>query len=284
MFVTEMCEEDLMHDRIYLQKKHLQKKKVFLIFVGVVFMFATALAGCQKQEVIASPPDESGSSASKAVAAPTVEAPSAPIAGKDAPAAAETRTATKRVRDLLAKQGLKVKSMNYLYQDPQNTPEKDEVFVKGNKLKIKLAQLDHVVNDVYVDTIYIDRAAGEAAGYCEKKIYRCRDPNTPHAVAYEKYNKKTPVDWIKGVAYAEEVGSETMDNRDVLVVEYKEKDAQVKMWIDTFYGVPLKIEVMQGSKVDTSIFEDISFNSVDDSSLVHADVSDKYAVGKIDNT
>ncbi|MBI5061565.1 MAG: hypothetical protein HZB67_04605 [Candidatus Aenigmarchaeota archaeon] len=216
------------------------------------------------------------------ISAPTRESPE--ISSKvQPPAQAEMRTPTKHVRDLLAKQGLKVKSMIFMYQDPQNKPEKDQYFIKGEKIKISLAQLDHISDNIYVTTIYLDRSTQEAIGYCEAKMYRCKDPNKPFPVPFSKYERKTPVDWIAGVTYAEEVSSERIDDREVAVLQFEEDGSAVKMWLDTFFGVPLKIQVMKsGSIVDEYIFEDIAFNSVTDDQLVHKTFENGYAVSKID--
>ncbi|MBI4738646.1 hypothetical protein HY772_03655 [Candidatus Woesearchaeota archaeon] len=256
--------------------------RAFLVGLVLFFLLAVVvLAGCQRQELVQSPSVPVAKTPPKAVSAPTEES-SAMASKVSTLSQGETRTPTKRVRDLLAKQGLKVKSMIFMYQDPQNKPEKDRYFIKGEKMKIALAQLDHITDNIYVNTIYLDLSTQEAVGYCEAKMYRCKDPNKPFPVPLSKYERKTPVDWITGITYAEEIGSETIDNRGVTILQFEDDGSTVKMWLDVFFGVPLKIQVANGTIVDEYIFEDISFNSVTDDQLVHKTFENGYAVSKID--
>ena len=48
------------------------------------------------------------------------------------------------------------------------------------------------------------------------------------------------------------------------------------MWVDEYYGVPVRVEVRSGGVKSEYIFEDIGFNAVDDSDLEHAFVTQSY--------
>jgi hypothetical protein len=257
-------------------------KRNFLFDVSLVLVMVAilAVAGCQTQEVVPSKPASSTPVVTKAPSSPVEEDSSSSSASYVDDSYEEeevdTRVPTKKVRDILAKQGDKVTSMSYLYQDPSNKPEKDEVYVKGSKVKIALAQLDHVEDDLYIDHVYIDKSTQTALGYCEDIIYRCKDPNKAFPVSYEKYARKNPVEWIDGVTYAEEVGSEMFDDRMMMVLQFEKGGNNIKMWVDTYYGVPLKIEVGSGADVDTYLFSRIAFNSVTDDQLTHPKIELKY--------
>ena len=95
-------------------------------------------------------------------------------------------------------------------------------------------------------------------------------------VNLKKYYRKTPIDWIESVTYAEKVAEEQMQQRNVWQLKYTEDGKTVTMWVDEYYGVPLKIKVKEGGAVNEYIFEDIAFNSVDDSDLEHNLVTEAY--------
>jgi hypothetical protein len=163
-----------------------------------------------------------------------------------------------------------------MYQDQTIHPEEWETWVKGNRMHVKLREMDNIRGDVYVDNIFLNTATKDAEGYCERSVYRCADPNSPVDVQFKKYYRKTPFEWIQEVTYAEKVAEEQMQQRNVWKIEYTEGDAKTTMWVDEYYGIPMKIRVSEGGVVNEYIFEDLGFNAVDDSDLEHALVTVTY--------
>jgi hypothetical protein len=143
-------------------------------------------------------------------------------------------------------------------------------------MHVKLREMDNVKGDIYVDNIYLDLSAKKAVGYCERNVYRCADPNSPIDVSFAKYYRKTPFEWINEVTYAEKTSEEQMQQRNTWEIEYTEDDERVTMWVDEYYGLPVKIRVVKDGSASEYIFEDISFNSVDDSDLEHSLVTQSY--------
>lgn len=181
-----------------------------------------------------------------------------------------------KVAALLTKSQGRVTSLRYMYQDITMKPEEWETWVKGNKMHVKLREMDEIRGDVYVDNIYLDLSTKTAVGYCEKSVYRCSDPNTPIEVSFNKYYRKTPLEWIDQVTYAEKEAEEQMQQRNVWKLRYTEDGKTVYMWVDEYYGVPVSIKVTNNGVTNDYIFEDIAFNTVDDSDLEHHMVSVTY--------
>lgn len=159
------------------------------------------------------------------------------------------------VRELLAKHKDKVKNIYYNYRSPQTGSDFYEFFVKGNKIKYlpyrEIKALD--APDSY-DSIFIDRAARTAQSYC-KEAY-CRYKGKKADLIYQEYYIPTIFDWIDSITQAQKVGEEVIDSKSA----WKLETDQGTLWVDLFYGIPLKIE--SGGK--TFRFEQIAANSVKD--------------------
>jgi hypothetical protein len=186
------------------------------------------------------------------------------------------RVPTKKIQELLQKHVGRVTSLRYMYQDQTMKPEEWETWIKGNKMHVKLREMDNVRGDVYIDNVYLDIAKQEAVGYCERPVYRCADPNSPIDVSFKKYYRKTAFEWIEEVTYAEKEAEEQMQQRNVWKLKYTEDGKTVTMWVDEYYGIPLKVRVVEGSAVNEYIFEDLGFNAVDDSDLEHGFIEKGY--------
>ena len=161
------------------------------------------------------------------------------------------------VRDLLERHKTRVKSIYYKYRGPETGTNFHEFYVKGGKIKYKpyleLKSLDR--EDSY-DTIFIDKTSKTAQSYCVAAYcaYKGKKADLNYGSAYIA----TVFDWIS-VASAKKVGEEFIDDRSTWKLE---TDSGI-LWVDTFYGIPLKAE----SNGKTYKFEQISVNSVQDSDV-----------------
>lgn len=163
------------------------------------------------------------------------------------------------VADLLAKSKTKVKSIYYKYRGPETGSNFFEFYAKGSKIKYLpwkgLKSLDEPAD---FDSVFIDKSAQTAQSYCEALYCAVRGKK-----ADLKYNDAyiyTVNDWVGSITQAKKVGEEVVDDRST----WKLDTNQGTFWIDTFYGIPLKIEA--GGK--TYRFEQIAVNSVQDSDVV----------------
>jgi outer membrane lipoprotein-sorting protein len=254
------------------------KKYILAISLLVALLF---VIGCGKQ---AAETEETTTKATTTAPAKTVTTAPAKTVEPEATTEEEPETTTKepekvmnkQVAALLQKHIGRVSSVKYMYQDATNKPEEWETWVKGDKMHVKLREMDNVEGDIYVDNIYLDLAKKTAVGYCERNVYRCADPNQAVTVKFAKYFRKTPLEWIEEVSYAEKETEEQMSMRTVWKVKYTEGTKTTYMWVDDYYGLPVKVRIVDGSETTEYVYEDIAFNSVEDDDLSHGFVSASY--------
>ncbi|MFC1742072.1 hypothetical protein ACFL3V_06050 [Nanoarchaeota archaeon] len=255
----------------------MKNRYLALAFIlGVALMFLT---GCAAQQT---GPEDTEEPVKKVVSKPKTEPkqvetrPAEPEEEEEEPEPVQTKTMDKKMTALLDKHKGRVSSMSYMYQDQTIKPEEWKTWIKGDRMHVELREMDNIKEDVYIDNIYIDLSSNKAEGYCERNVYRCADPNSPVSVKYAKYYKKTPLQWIQDVTYAEKLAEEQMSMRTVWKVRYEEDGGTVTMWIDDYYGLPMKVVVKKGGITNEYIYEDISFNSVDDEDVEHRLITQTY--------
>ncbi len=163
------------------------------------------------------------------------------------------------VADMISKYKTKVQSIKYNYRGPETGNNFYESYVKGNRIKYlparALRSLD--IPDSY-DTILIDKIGLTAKSYCLAAY--CKYPGKKADLDFDKYYILTPLDWISDLKKAKKVGEEIIDDRNTWKIE-TEKGL---LWVDTFFGIPLKVE----SNGKTYKYEQIAANIVTDSDLV----------------
>lgn len=197
--------------------------------------------------------------AQPATGAPAPEVKPSPQQQANIQPAAQKQEIPAEVKELLDKSKTRVKSIYYHYRGPETGSNFHEFYVKGDKIKYKpyleIKSLDKP--DSY-DTIFIDKKAGTAQSYCTAAY--CAYKGKKSDLSYANFYLPTVFDWIDGLASAKKVGEEVIDSRSTWKVE----TSKGILWVDTFYGIPLKVE--SGGK--TYRYQQISVNSVQDSDAV----------------
>ena len=171
---------------------------------------------------------------------------------------AATQNVPAEIEELLEKSKTRVKNVYYKYRGPETGSNFHEFFIKGSKIKIKpYLEIKTLDKPGSYDSIFIDKTARTSASYCEAVYcaYRGKKQDLNYGQAYIP----TIFDWIE-VEQAAKVGEEVIDSRST----WKLETNLGTLWIDTFYGIPLKVE----SNGNTYRFEQISVNSVQDSDVV----------------
>lgn len=163
------------------------------------------------------------------------------------------------VQSLLAKGS--AKSLSYSYRGPETELKDLKFFVKGNNVRYipDLAQKSLDREDT-VTAIYINKKDKTIASYCDDR--QCLFPGKKEDLAYEDANIFTPYDWRLGITSAQQVGQEKIDRRATLKIETN----RGTLWLDTFYGVPLRVEA-DGELYE---FKEMSFNDVKDEDVVYS--------------
>ena len=169
----------------------------------------------------------------------------------------------------------KVKSHSFYYSTSENwNLVRDQYFVKGNRIKIKLYEVNQWDKD-YFDTVYLNTDTKEAEAFCEDTDKaRCRDNDRKFDISYDDFIMKTPLTWLNEMATsAKVISSESFDERQSYVLEYPGVDgATVRIWIDKFSGVPVKVLVYVGeleNQAELHGFKDLSINSVTNAEMSH---------------
>ena len=161
------------------------------------------------------------------------------------------------VNELLSNQN-RVKSIYYKYKGPQTGDNFYDFYIKGSKLKyepaLEIKTLDR--EDSY-DTIFIDKEAKTAASYCEAAY--CAYKGKKADLNYDDAYISTVFDWSNGLTSAKKIGEEIIDDRSTWKID---SDKGI-LWIDTFYGIPLKVD----SSGKVYRFQQISVNSVQDADV-----------------
>jgi len=184
--------------------------------------------------------------------------------------------ADERVSNLVKKAAEKTTSYRFYYQTSANWDlVRDQYFIKGDKIKIKLYEENMWNADNYFDTVYLDTAQKTAAAYCESpEKKRCKDLNKQFKVEYEDYKILTPLDWINVIPTdAKWQGSEQVDDRPADAVVFSTPDGKTtRMLMDKFSGVPAQVIIYKGdieNVVERYKFRELSVNSVKTSETEH---------------
>jgi uncharacterized protein YceK len=182
--------------------------------------------------------------------------PSAQAQQSSAPA--ETQgTIEADIAPLLKLASTKVKSLSYKYMGPETDNKLYNIYLKGSKMSIYPFDRNEYSAPNAYDVIYLDTAAKTAVSYCTHQT--CVPKGKRSDLTYSAVYLATPIDWLSGITSAKKAGSETIEKRAVTIVETNKG----KMWIENFYGVPVKIE-KDGT---TYTFQGMGFNGVSDSQV-----------------
>lgn len=211
----------------------------YLVLMGILLLIASCAPQqqFQQQAVPAAKPD---------------------IVSQPAPAQPNLEV-TAEVKELLDKSKAKVKSAYYKYYGPETGANFYEFYLKDSKIKYnpnrELKTLDRL--DSY-DTIFIDKSLKTAESHCVATY--CTYKGKKQDLDYDDAYIPTIIDWGSGLTYAKKIGEEVIDDRST----WKVDSSKGTLWIDIFYGIPLKVD----SSGKSYRFRQISVNSVQDSDVV----------------
>ena len=172
------------------------------------------------------------------------------------------------IQDLVDK-AKDVDELHYMLRETPYLRKESEFFVKDEKMKIILPEPPAFIRGEYFNAVYLDTDTKEAIAYCEDRK-RCDDYNEPFIVEYDDYYRQTPMDWVLTLGCAENIGTETMYNRDVVVAEYEKDGKTNRMWLYNYYGVASQVieDVEAKEPAAQRTFEVLS-KSVTDEDVLH---------------
>ncbi len=161
----------------------------------------------------------------------------------------------------------KVKSYSFIYVAPPDYLARDTWFIKGNKIRVNLFDVEYFQRENYYDTIFIDAEKKAAAGYCmSEDESRCPVKNKQLILDYNEVMIKTPYQIIKLMPYGEVAGSEVLWDRMFQVVKYKKEGITYKVWADSYSGLVAKQALYNedGDEIEKYEFRHIQINNIDD--------------------
>jgi hypothetical protein len=166
----------------------------------------------------------------------------------------------KDVSELLLKTESRVKSLFYRYKGPETENDFYEFFIKDNKIKYVVLKTPKSVDfDGIYDSIFIDKKEKTAVSYCDDLLCKS-NRGRKSDLNYDDAYIKTPFDWAN-IKSGKKIGEEVIFKRNTWKVETDNGF----VWLDSFYGFPLRVEDNQGNEYR---FESIDVNGVKDSDLI----------------
>ncbi len=191
----------------------------------------------------------------------------------DADSCPETRAPVKvlsvEIEDILSK-SKNVESMSYDYKRVDKPLERPvNVWIKKLMVKQEFNVQTEILNKNEMDVIIFNLADKTASVYCESKKF-CIKTGDVGVVDFDQYYVKTPLDWVDGVTSAEKKGEARLANREVWILQL---DENVTLWVDTFFGVPLRVDNSQ----ERHEFQNPIFNGVTDEEVQYKEKEDRYS-------
>ncbi len=128
-----------------------------------------------------------------------------------------------------------------------------EVWLKDNKMKTKTTSQGQTVINI------VDQDAQTMYMYMP-------DQNTAFQTSYEETDL-SPIDEIETVLQYDPVttGTETIDGKSCMVIEYTMQDTSSTAWIWTDYGLPIKVVYSTPESTTTIEYKNIDFTDIPDS-------------------
>ncbi|NOZ81145.1 MAG: hypothetical protein GXP63_05730 [DPANN group archaeon] len=165
--------------------------------------------------------------------------------------------------------GKSVKSYSYQYYGPGPRDDDVKILVKGDRTKL-IYRVPITHKSFQFDTVYLTAENSAGVAYCENiDKGACINPNHEFSVASADFTYKLPSEWIDETIVAEETSSEFIGNRNALKLAVTTDLGKGIMWIDDFYGMPVKVRINSTEWE----YRDIVFNAVSDEEMTHQHIT-----------
>lgn len=181
-------------------------------------------------------------------------------------------SANPEVVKLYARQG-QIKSYSF---DLARLPDRRgsaTYFVKGDFARVKPPF--ESVSSRRVDNIYLNFAKSTAVGYCDKSS-TCTDPNSAIPLSYSDWEVPLPISWADDAQYGKIAGTVTYFSRPVTRVQYQKGALYYEVYIDNYFGYPLRVAIATDQDFKDIIggyeYRNIAFNVVQDKDVTYTPV------------
>lgn len=196
-------------------------------------------------------------------------------------------TLPKEIAGLLEK-STTVKNYQYLFQQQVRQANGNyqqtsyQVYLKEGKAKKAYLAPKEYANKQFYTEVYLDVPERKAYGVCSDETIACEDIDQkafPLSFAEEKIT--TPFDIIDQIPpTTKKFGTEKVEARDAMVIEYRNGETITRVSLDTYQGVPLKYQVLKESDDQEVLQKEILFSEFAANNVLNGDVTlpERYAV------
>ena len=151
----------------------------------------------------------------------------------------------------------KAKEIEYIRYDSEMTfpggERTSKVWISGTNMRMEVETQGQEV------VILIDESTGEATFYMPTEGFATKMNIRESEMGQEKSMIDHTIELL-GSDY-KVVGTERVDGKNCLVVEYEDEFSSGTMWIWTTYGLPIKMEIQTSEGTTTVIAKNINFSS-----------------------
>ena len=164
---------------------------------------------------------------------------------------------------------------NYMYFFDASEVGSYEVWRKDNLVKKVYSEPVKLGKESYYNEVYLDMDKGTAIGICTDAGVLC-SPVWKKSFVLD-YNRELPavdpVTLVEQVSYAEKVGTERVETRATTIIREDSTDKKVKLWLDDYYGFPLREVVYKVVGDQEVVLEKHTFSKVQVGQVKTADVT-----------
>ncbi len=147
-----------------------------------------------------------------------------------------------------------------------------EFYLRGNKVKKIYNDRIKIASDAYYNDVYLDLDAETAFGACSLKRTKCDDGYNKYVVLdfNEQDMPLDPLEVLNDIpSSATKTEEQQFDSRDVSLIEYESLGKTEVIFIDEYYGMPLKKEIRDGD----NLVKEYRFTRIEINSIRDADVT-----------
>lgn len=159
-----------------------------------------------------------------------------------------------------------IPAIYYLNRGLSDTDVRGTYEIRGGKARAETVPLLGM-DGWSADYVYIDFEEESATGYC-LELPACINDGLKGDVPFSDYDIPLPDSWVDAIQYGEITGSLTYNDRRAIVVDWESEGLYYQAYVDTFYGVPMRIIGTSDEKhanIVTGIdYRGIALNSVSD--------------------
>jgi hypothetical protein len=238
--------------------------------IGIIVISLLFLAGCVQQQYPATGPKvevsekipASEETGTQQEAQPENDTEINPITNESYHDIKEKRGYKTNITDFneLLKRASSIESYKYNITDTGISDNEYRFFVKGRFVKMMLPEaMQHKTGEIY-DEVLMDRVTKTAFSHCGR--YSCPKPNLDkeiEKVDYEEYYMNDPMEYLyKAIANPQYLKEEMIGEQYTKVFKTTFEGRPAKIWLQEYYGFPLRIEVTQPDGTKRKItFEDM---------------------------